>query len=67
MLKGPPAGVRAGRAGRRNSQWGAGLVTCLNQADIPRLEVYISPLQTHDFFKACSCAMQRRQPASELD
>lgn len=28
----------AGRAGRRSSQWPNGLATCLNPADVPRLQ-----------------------------
>ena len=36
----------AGRAGRRNSVYGQGLVTCLNRADIPRLqEAVATPLE----------------------
>lgn len=36
----------SGRAGRRNSMYGQGLVTCLNKSDIPRLEEAIAtPLE----------------------
>ncbi len=36
----------AGRAGRRNSVYGQGLVTCLNRGDIPRLqEAVATPLE----------------------
>lgn len=37
----------AGRAGRRNSVYGQGRATCLNKADIPRLqEAIATPLES---------------------